>query len=131
MILLDTNVVSEPPKPMGNARVIAWFNRQPKDSLYLSAVSVAELQTGVAMLPEGRRKRNLQQIVNDTLAGLVTPILPFDRAAALAYAEIVVRAKAKKYTLSVPDGFIAAIAAAHGFAVATATWIRSAQRGLR
>ncbi len=49
----------------------------------------------------------------------VNPVLVFDRDAAVAYAEIVVRAKAKKYTVSVADGFIAAIAISRGFAVAT------------
>jgi predicted nucleic acid-binding protein len=119
MILLDTNVVSEPMKLRGDARVLAWFDRQDGASLFVSAVSLAELLGGVATLPQGRRKENLQHILDEVLGTFVTPILPFDREAALAYASIVVRAKANRYTLPVADAQIAAIAKVHGFAVAT------------
>ena len=119
MMILDTNVVSEPAKLRGDAQVLAWFDRQPESSLFLTAISVAELKAGVALLPDGKRKENLQKILDGVLANFVTPILPFDREAALAYADVVVRAKANRYTLPVADGQIAAIAKVHGFAVAT------------
>ena len=61
MILLDTDVVSEPLKPYGNPAVAAWFDAQVIDTLYLSTVSVAELRYGVEMLPEGKRKDTLRQ----------------------------------------------------------------------
>jgi predicted nucleic acid-binding protein len=119
MIVLDTNVVSLPSKPIRDERAMAWLNRQEPSTVFVTTVSLAEISVGVATLPEGRRKESLRSVMANILAGFVTPPLPFDRAAAIAYAEIVVRAKEKKYTLSVADGFIAAIAAAHGFAVAT------------
>ena len=72
------------------------------------------------MLPEGRRQQALRSALDKFLAKrIVTPILPFDREAALAYAAVVVRAKANRYTLPVADGQIAAIAKVHEFAVAT------------
>ncbi len=71
------------------------------------------------MLPEGRRKEALKLVFKDTLASFVTPVLPFDREAALAYAVVVAHAKAKRYTLPVADAQIAAIAKVHGFSVAT------------
>jgi hypothetical protein len=120
MIILDTNVVSEPTKPNANPRVVAWFNRQSTGTLYLTAINLAELFGGVAVLPEGRRKQALDTLLKEFLGEtVVTPILPFDREAALAYVAVVVRAKANRYTLPVADGQIAAIAKAHGFAVAT------------
>jgi predicted nucleic acid-binding protein len=119
MIILDTNVVSEPSKLGPDPRALAWFDRQDATSLFLTAISVAELKAGVALLPEGRRKEKLRHILDGLLAGFVTPVLPFDREAALAYAAVVVHAKAKRYTLPVADGQIAAIAKVHGFAVAT------------
>ncbi len=71
------------------------------------------------MLPTGRRKEALRLVLDDTLAKFVTPILAFDREAAMAYAVVVAHAKARRYTLPVADGQIAAIAKVHGFAVAT------------
>ena len=119
MIILDTNVVSEPSKPRKDHRVMAWLNRQAPESLFVTAISLAEIYTGIAVLPEGRRKEGLRLTTEEYLKWFVNPLLLFDREAALAYAEVVVRAKAKKYTPSIPDGFIAAIAAARGFVVAT------------
>ena len=119
MIILDTNVVSEPSKLRPDAQVLAWFNRQALLSLFLTAISVAELKAGVALLPQGKRKESLEHILDGLLAKFVTPILPFDREAALAYAAVVAHAKAKRYTLPVADAQIAAIAKVHGFAVAT------------
>lgn len=119
MIILDTNVVSVPSKPHRDERVLAWLNCQIPSSLFLTAINLAELSIGVSALPEGRRKEALKLVFDDTLASFVTPILPFDREAALAYADVVAHAKAKRYTLPVADGQIAAIAKVHGFAVAT------------
>lgn len=119
MIILDTNVASDPPKSRRDPRVLEWFNRQVESSLYLTAISLMEMSTGVAILPEGRRKETMRMALDDMLAELVTPILPFDRAAALEYASVVVTAKGNLYTLSMADAQIAAIAKVHGFAVAT------------
>jgi len=119
MIILDTNVVSEPSKPQRDPRVMVWLDRQPRESLFVTAISLAEMYSGIALLPEGRRKEGLRRTTEDYLKWFVNPLLLFDRAAALAYAVVVTNAKARKYTLAVADGFIAAIAMAHGFTVAT------------
>jgi toxin FitB len=119
MIILDTNVVSEPSKLRANPNVLAWFDRQEQSSLFLTAISLAELKAGVAFLPQGKRKENLGHILDGALAKFVTPILSFNREAAIAYAAVVARARLRRYTLPVADGQIAAIAKVHGFAVAT------------
>jgi hypothetical protein len=119
MIILDTNVVSEPSKLIPDERALAWFSRQAASSLFLTAVSVAELKAGVALVPEGKRKEKLGHILDGLLMSFATPVLPFDREAAVAYADVVVHAKARRYTLPVADAQIAAIAKVHGFAVAT------------
>ena len=119
MIILDTNVVSEPSKLRANPNVLAWFDHQEEASLFLTAISLAELKAGLAFLPQGRRKENLQHILDGALAKFVTPILAFDREAAMAYAVVVAHARARRYTLPVADAQIAAIAKVHGFAVAT------------
>lgn len=119
MIILDTNVISVPSKPQSDPVVMAWLNRQALATLFVTAINVAELSEGVAILPEGRRKEALKLALVDTLAGFITPVLAFDRDAALVYPSLVVHAKSLNYTLPAADSYIAAIAKAHGFTVAT------------
>ena len=120
MILLDTNVVSEPLRPAPDPRVIEWIDAQPLETLFLSAITVAELRAGVALLPAGKRRsgllQNLEKRVLPLFAGRV---LPFDLACTQAYAELMARARAAGLAVAATDGYIAAIAAANGFAVAT------------
>jgi len=120
MIVLDTNVVSEPIKPKGNPAVQAWLDQQVAETLYLTATSLSELLVGIEILPDGKRKEGLGAALAELLAGLFeSRILPFDQQAAMAYAPLVGRARADGHIITVADGQIAAIAAVHGFAVAT------------
>ncbi len=120
MIVVDTNVVSEPLKPQADPAVLAWLDRQAEQVLYLTTTSLAELLVGVEKLPEGRRKTVLAQSLRPQLAKWFGPrVLPFDEAAAIAYAKLVSRARAAGRALSFADGQIAAVAYTHGFTVAT------------
>lgn len=120
MIVLDTNVVSEPLRAAAAPAVIAWLDRQNIETLFLSTISLAELRYGVAALPEGRRKDGLKAALEERIFALFGPrVLAFDTAAADAYAVIRARARAAGKTIGASDGYIAATAAAHGFAVAT------------
>jgi len=120
MIILDTNVVSEPMKPNGNLAVRDWLDRQVAETLYLTATSLSELLVGIGILTHGKRKEGLAAALNELLVSLFGPrILPFDRQAAIAYALLIGRARAGGYLVSVADGQIGAIADAHGFVVAT------------
>jgi toxin FitB len=121
MIILDTNVVAEPMRIRGSdAAVTAWFGRQLDETLYLTTTSLAELLLGAEILPGGSRKEGLGRRMADYLERLFGPrILPFDHPAALAYAALVGRARAAGRAVSFADGQIAAIAAVHGFSVAT------------
>ena len=56
MILLDTNVISEPMRREPEARVLAWLDRQSSETLFLSAITVAEIRKGIALLPAGKRQ---------------------------------------------------------------------------
>lgn len=120
MILLDTNIISEPLKVAGNANVLAWIDEQIIETLYLSTISLAELRFGIAALPEGKRRDtlhfSLEQRVLPLFAGR---ILPFDDPASQSYATLRSRARAAGLAIAPADGYIAAIAATHGFAVAT------------
>lgn len=120
MIVLDTNVVSEPMRLHGNPAVQAWLDRQVADTLYLTTTSLAELLVGVGILPDGKRKAGLAAGLNDLLTALFGGrILPFDQPAAETYARLIVHARANGRVISVADGQIAAIATTHGFSVAT------------
>jgi predicted nucleic acid-binding protein len=120
MILLDTNVVSEPLRHTPEARVIEWIDAQPMETLFLCAITVAELRAGVALLPTGKRRsglhENLEKRVLPLFAGRV---LPFDLACTQAYATLMAKGRTNGLAIATADGYIAAIAAANGFTVAT------------
>lgn len=119
MVLLDTNVLSEAMKPEPDASVRAWLDAQAAETIWLTSVTVAEILFGIGALPDGRRKAALAAVFQDVLSLFSGRILPFDEAAARRYAEIAVSARAAGRGLATPDGYIAAIAAAQGFLVAT------------
>lgn len=120
MIILDTNVISEPLRPTGDPAVLEWLDRQDIDTLFLTAITVAELRFGIAALPLGRRKRTLEEEFETRILSLFDRrILPFDEAASPAYARIRSKAKAAGRAIGVADAFIAGIAVSRGFVVAT------------
>jgi predicted nucleic acid-binding protein len=120
MILLDTNVVSEPLKITGDVGVIAWIDAQIIETLYLSAISLAELRFGIAALPLGKRKDTLHTSLEQRILPLFADrILSFDASASKAYAALRASARAQGRAIAAADGYIAATAASHGLIVAT------------
>ena len=119
MILLDTNVVSEAMKPEPDPAVRDWLDEQVAESLYLSSVSIAELLFGIGALPRGKRRNKLGIALDGVLNLFTDRILPFDTGAARRYADLAVKARAAGKGFPTPDGYIAAIAASHDFAVAS------------
>ena len=120
MILLNTNVVSEPLRPAPDAQVIEWIDAQPMETLFLSAITVAELRAGVALLPGGKRRSGLQENLEKRVLPLFAGrVLPFDLACTQAYAALMAKARSAGLAVATADGVVAAIAAANGFAVAT------------
>lgn len=120
MILIDTNVVSELMRPSPVRAVIDWFGRQDAVSLHLSAVSEAELRRGLAILPDGRRRDALLAAIDAMIVeDFEGRVLPFDSAAAVAFAAIFAERQARGHPISFPDCQIAATARARGAAVAT------------
>lgn len=119
MIVLDTNIVSEAMKPELALAVRDWLDEQAAETLYLSSVTVAELLFGIGALPDGRRKQNLATTLDGLLDLFDGRILPFDTSAARHYADLAVAARNAGRGFPTPDGYIAAIAVAHGFMVAT------------
>ncbi len=120
MILLDTNVISEPLKASGDQKVVDWINAQNIETLYLSTIGLAELRFGIAVLPEGKRKdvlySSLEQRVLPLFGGR---ILSFDTGASQAYATLRSKARSTGQAIAPADGYIAAIAMTNGLAIAT------------
>lgn len=132
MIILDTNVISEPLRPRPSLDVVSWLDRQSIDTLYLTTISLAELRYGVEALPAGSRKTDLRDALDRNIRSLFgVRLLCFDEAAASAYGVLRARARAAGQAISTADGYIAAIALAHGFAVATRDVTPFAAAGVR
>ena len=120
MIILDTNVISGPLKPLADPAVVRWLDAQDPETLYLTATNLSEILIGIALLPAGKRKRGMELAMHSLQTKLFEGrFLSFDREAALAFALLGSRVAAKGYSISVADCQIAAIAAVHGFTVAT------------
>lgn len=120
MIILDTNVVSEPLKPSPNPVVVEWLDRQELEALYLASTSLAELLYGVRRLDDGKRKARLLRALADIELRLFrSRVLAFERDDAVEFALRVDRAARKGVVVDVADGQIGAIAARRGYAVAT------------
>lgn len=119
MIVLDTNVVSEAMRPEPAPAVLGWMDAQIAETLFISSVTVAELLFGVGALPDGRRKQKLAATLDGMLGLFEGRILPFDAEAARRYAHLAVAARSTGKGFPLPDGYIAAIAAAHDFVVAS------------
>ncbi|MBB4440114.1 MULTISPECIES: type II toxin-antitoxin system VapC family toxin [Rhizobium] len=120
MILLDTNVISEPWKPVADGAVVAWLDAQAIETLFVSAITIAELRFGIAAMPSGKRQTILRERLEDeVLPHFPERILPFDLAASQFYSELMARSRVSGKAVSKADGYIAATAVANGLAVAT------------
>jgi len=120
VILLDTNVISEPVKPLPDPRVLEWINAQVIESLYLPSVALAEWLTGVELLPIGRRKSEMESLIHDLLTELIgSRVLSFDREAAEVHSRLMAKSATAGANASFADCQIAAIALVHNLTVAT------------
>ncbi len=120
MILLDTNILSELMGSAPEKRVEQWLANQPDASVFISAITEAELRYGVALLPAGKRRSAFAAVIEDMLGEDFTGrILPFDSAAAVAFAEIAATRRQAGRPIAQADAQIAAIARSRGAALAT------------
>ncbi len=120
MIIIDTNVVSEVMKARPSRAVIDWLNAQDPVSLFITAISIAEISFGINMLPDGKRRRdlatNFEHFVEN---GFQTRILDFDDVAAKFYGNIMAYRRSIGRPMSALDGQIAAIGRVNQFELAT------------
>jgi len=118
VIVLDTNVVSEPLSRVPDQNVLRWLAEHSTD-VAITSLTVAELRFGVQRLPEGRRRDHLAAAVDDLIVGAAERILPFDAEAADTAGRLRARRESVGRLVSAEDTMIAAICLAGGHALAT------------
>ena len=120
MFILDTNVVSELMQERPHPMVLEWLDDRLERDLYVAAVTQAEVLTGIAILPAGKRRQDLAAAAGRAFEGMFADrVLPFDRAAARVHAKIAAARRSAGRPISQADCQIAAIAAARGGSVVT------------
>lgn len=119
MIVLDTNIVSELMRVTPAPAVLAWLQQTSSTGLYTTAVTVAEIRYGIARLPQGGRRETLHQAANEVFAAFPRQVLPFDLAAATAYADVVAGRERDGNPISGFDAQIAAICRSQAATLAT------------
>jgi predicted nucleic acid-binding protein len=110
MILLDTNVLSELMKANPDPTVVAWVDEQPTTTLFISAITRAEIELGIALLPEGKRKQKIMEAARRMFEAFSGRLLVFGESAAIEYGQLVARRTRIGRPITVEDAQIAAIA---------------------
>ena len=111
MIIFDTNVMSEPLKPVPNPAVINWLDAQEPQTLYLTTISLAELLAGIELLPTGRRRDGLEQALAPQIIALFAErIVSLDTPAAQALAKTQAAPRGQGNPIGFADCAIATIA---------------------
>ena len=118
--LLDTCVLSEFVKPRPEERVVAWLNSIDPQSVYLSAVTIGEIQHGISLRPPSNRRTELEIWLHETLPMQFTGrVLSLDAETFVTWGKITADQKQKGQPMSVMDSLIAAIALQHRMVLVT------------
>ena len=118
--LLDTAVVSELVRKSPSVPVLEWIAGQDEASLYLSVLTIGELEKGIARLPaSARRSRLLSWVRRDLVERFGGRLLPIDARTATRWGAITGESEKRGRPLPVIDCLIAATALLHGLTVAT------------
>lgn len=115
--LLDSDVLSQPAKKSGNARVLAWLEKQ-KDQCYTSSIVIAQLAFWVRT-KRGKQRTALQQWLTKLVDAMRGRILGFNVSVAHVWAEQQHQLQAAGQPMPVEDSYIAAIARRHNLTIAT------------
>ncbi len=120
MIILDTNVISELMKKVPDVGVVAWFAGLEPQPLMITAITVAELRYGVSVLPEGKRRTQLDSAITAMIdEEFDACVLDFGRQAAEAYGILAARFRKEGIGVGQSDMMIAAIALVNEETIAT------------
>ncbi|CAB1062392.1 VapC toxin protein [Olavius sp. associated proteobacterium Delta 1] len=118
--LLDTCVISEMIKPKPSSKVIKWLRSCRDESLFLSSLTVGEIQKGISKLPNSRKKNNLQEWMDKELIRRFDKrILGIDFKAAQKWGKIQASSELTGTKMPVIDSLIASIGIVHDMTVVT------------
>jgi predicted nucleic acid-binding protein len=118
MIVVDTNVLSEPLRKQPDASVLQWLTRHGSD-LAVTTVTISELVYGARRLPIGQRRAQLIDGIEGLLRRVGDRVLPVDEGAARAYGSLRAERELTGRPISVEDGLIAGICVSRGARLAT------------
>ncbi|MGE0281191.1 MAG: type II toxin-antitoxin system VapC family toxin [Rhizobiaceae bacterium] len=119
-LLIDTNVLSEASKPAPEMRVLEWLHHLDEDRTFISAVSIAEIRRGIALMEPGRRRDALASWLSDDLQQRFDQrVIPVDAAVAVAWGDLMASAKRMGRGLASMDGLIGATAITNDLILAT------------
>ena len=121
IVILDTNVVSEPMRPSPSAAVMGWLSRKPENGhFFVTTITMAEVLFGAELLPRGKRRDRMLAQAQATFAeDFAGRILPFDEDAARAFPGIAARRRAQGRPMADLDAQIAAIVHSRDATLAT------------
>jgi predicted nucleic acid-binding protein len=120
VFILDTNILSAMMRLQLETEVATWIAAQPAELLFTTSLSQAEILAGLAIMPDGRRRRDLEAAVRVMfLEDFDGRVLPFDMKAAAAYADIFASWRRAGRPATTIDLMIASVARSHGASVVT------------
>jgi len=119
LIVLDTNVISELMRSRIAPAVEAWVNHFCLADMYITAITRAEVERGVNLMPRGANRNTCRALANRTFALFKGRCLPFEETAAIYFGKVQVRRQHAGRPIATEDAQIASIALTHGMKVAT------------
>lgn len=118
MFLADTNLLSEPRQARPDPRVLAWLSAN-EEELFISAITIAEIQSGISLLDDGRKKRALQQWLDDLRTNFRAVLLAFDDSVAIRWGQMNADLTRQGRRIPISDSFLAATALHYDLTIAT------------
>ena len=106
-------------RPSPNEQVISWLDQQIVTDLFICAITKAEIELGIALLPESKKKHSLFAAAQDVFNTFSDRCLAFGATEASIYAELIATTRKKGITMSVEDAMIAAVAISNDFTLVT------------
>ena len=120
MVIFDTNVLSELTRLNPSPKVLAWVDQLDESEVHVAAISKAEVKFGLEMMPEGKRRFDLERTYERLFTTLLfRRVLPFDDQCTAYFARLAASAEKRGRGMSTADLQIAATAVCYSATVAT------------
>lgn len=117
--LLDTCVIAEYQKPAPDPKVMAWLSVQIEESLFLSVLSVGEIEKGIAKLPASKRKKSLEMFLESLVTRFDRRIIDLDTRTLRIWGQMTGKLEKKNRILPIIDSFLAATAIEYDLTIIT------------